>query len=92
MSSARKEIAMAEARLSLTFRVGVEIDDIHEALVKVVAAAAPRGCPHCGLGGVDVLLRAAGDPAPFEVLQGEELRGAHGLLQVSFDNPEPSPW
>lgn len=46
---------MANKRISITFREGVQVDEIHRAIEQVIGsygALGPGGCRTCGLGGI----------------------------------------
>jgi hypothetical protein len=77
-------MAKQKASVAITFREGVNVDDIHEAVRRVVAGFRPEGCVHCGLAGIDILIDA-GDPALYEALASDEVRGLSGVLQVSVN-------
>jgi hypothetical protein len=84
---------MAKQAVSITFREGVQVEQIHDAVERFIAAFGPfgpGGCRTCGLAGVDILLTAAGDPEPFAAVQSEELRQSAQVLQVAL-NPQPLP-
>ena len=84
---------MANNRISITFREGVQVDQIHQAVERAVGfygPFGPEGCRTCGLGGIDILLTAAGDPEPYVAVQSEELRESAHVLQVAL-NPQPLP-
>lgn len=84
---------MAKQAASVTFREGVEIKQIHQAVERLIAAYGslrPDGCTTCGLIGIDLLLTAAGDPEPYVAVQSEDLRKSAQVLQVAL-NPQPLP-
>ena len=84
---------MAKQAVSITFREGVQVEQIHHAVERFVAAYGPfgpGGCRGCGLVGIDILLTAAGDPEPYVAVQSEELRESAHVLQVAL-NPQPLP-
>lgn len=85
---------MARSAATITFREGVKIEEIHQAVERFVRAHGPfgpGGCAGCGLVGIDIALRAVADPEPYTILHSAELRDLPGVVQVSLD-PEPSPW
>ena len=49
--------------VELTLRGGPEltVDEIHEVIVEIIGGIRPDGCEHCGLLGVDLVIRG-GDP------------------------------
>lgn len=84
---------MAKQAISVTFREGVEVEQIHQAVERFIAAYGslrPDGCRTCGLGGIDILLTAEGDPEPYLAVQSEDLRESAQVLQVAL-NPQPLP-
>jgi hypothetical protein len=50
------ELAEKRASIQVTFREGVDIDQIHAAITRVVEVSGPDGCRTCGLVGIDFLL------------------------------------
>jgi hypothetical protein len=84
---------MAKQTASITFREGIEVDQIHQAVEKFIAAYGPfgpGGCRGCGLVGIDILLTAAGDPEPYAAVHSDALRENPHVLQVAL-NPQPLP-
>jgi len=84
---------MANKGISITFREGVQVDQIHQAVEQIIRSYGPfgpGGCRTCGLGGIDLLLTAAGDPEPYLAVQSESLRESGQVLQVAL-NPQPLP-
>ena len=84
---------MAKQAASITFREGVQVEQIHQAVERFIAAYGPfgpGGCRGCGLVGIDILLTAGGDPEPYAAVQSEELRESAHVLQVAL-NPQPLP-
>ncbi len=84
---------MAKPSITLTFREGVGIEQIHQAVEQFVAAYGsfrPDGCRTCGLGGIDFYLTAEVDPAPYLAVQSDDLRQSSHVLQASL-NPQPLP-
>jgi hypothetical protein len=83
---------MAKDGLSITFREGVGVEEIHRAVEQLIVSTRPGGCGRCGLIGFDMLLTAAVDPEPYMALQAAELRENPDVLQVAYSNPKPVPW
>ena len=87
----RERLIMAKKGLFITFREGVEVEQIHRAVEQIIVSNRPGGCRTCGLIGIDLRLTAEADPEPYEALQADELRENPNVLQV-FLNPLPTPW
>jgi hypothetical protein len=84
---------MAKQAASITFREGVQVEQIHQAVERLIAAYGPfgpGGCRTCGLVGIDILLTAAGDPEPYAAVQSGELGESAHVVQVAL-NPQPLP-
>lgn len=53
----------SHTKVSVTFKGGVSIEDIHKAIDRMIEVSQPGGCTRCGLIGLDLVLK--GDPPDF---------------------------